>query len=378
MRRGLWALVLPLVLLLLAAACTADEEEPAAAEPEPEDVAEPDPEPDPEPEDDSDEDEIAAFYSGNTVTVVVATSPGGGFDAYARLIAEGLSDHIPGNPTVIVENMPGAGHMVAMNHVYNAAPQDGTVIGNASGGLAFEQLFGSDGVAYDMGELQFIGMPDEPANMVLVARAEAGFTDFAEVMNGEGDPLVIGAASPGSLQTDNATVLRNVLEANVQLVPGYDGTGPMRLAMEQGEIDAFVTSHHTLAAQDAERIESGEWVLLLQYWDEPQQGLGLDDVPTVYDFAADDEQHDLLFYGAGPPRAFVRPYFVHPEVPADRVAALRDAFAAVLNDADFQANAEQAGLEVGHQSGELLDEVYRDLLALPEELVQALQEALAL
>lgn len=317
---------------------------------------------------------IAEFYEGETVKIIVATAPGGGFDTYARTIAPHLAEHIPGQPDVIVENMPGAGHMVAMNYLYNQAPQDGTVIGNATGGLALQQVFGSDRVQFDMRDFSYLGLPDPLGNSVLIAREGAGIGSFEELLEPGGPELVVGVQSPGSLQTDPAVLLKEVLGANIKLVAGYDGSSAINLAMEQGEIDGFVTSFHTELATTREKFESDEWNVLVQFDREPDPLIEefTPGVPTVYKFArAIDEQ--VLFYGSGSPRSLTRIYFLPPNVPEERAAALQAAWVATMADPDFLADAEKAGLLIGGLSGDEVDDGINELLDMPEDLVARLE-----
>jgi tripartite-type tricarboxylate transporter receptor subunit TctC len=322
----------------------------------------------------SDASAVADFYDGKTVKIIVATKAGGGFDTYARVIAKHLGKHIPGEPNIIVENMPGAGHMLAMNHLYNQAPKDGTVIGNATGGLALQQLFESPRVQFDMREFNYLGLPDPIGNSVLIARSGV-VKNFEELLKPGAPELVVGVQSPGSLQTDPATLLKEVLGANLKLVSGYDGSSAINLAMEQGEVDAFVTSWHTELATTQEKFKSGEWTVLVQYEREPDPTIDefVEDVPTVYDFTDNESEEELLFYGSGPPRSLTRIYFLPPDVPEDRVAAVRQAWDDTMKDPDFLADAEKVNLLIGGLSGQEVEEGIKALLNLPPELRSRLE-----
>src|SRR4051794_6550190 len=182
-----------------------------------------------------DERAVASFYRGKTVRIVVGFAAGGGFDIASRLIARYLGRHIPGNPNVIVENVPGGSSMVAMNQVYNTAPKDGTVIGNVSGGLVLQQLFDAPGVQYDVTRVTYLGTPSVDRRVLIVTRA-SGFTRFSDLLTPGGKPLILGSPPPGTGAYDAAAVVKDVLNANIQLVSGYDGLAKVRLAMEQGEV----------------------------------------------------------------------------------------------------------------------------------------------
>jgi len=315
-------------------------------------------------------DAVQEFYDGKTVKLIVATAPGGGFDTYARVIAKHIGEHIPGQPNVIVENMPGAGHMVAMNYMYNQAPKDGTVIGNATGGLALQQLFGSERVQFDMTKFNYLGQPDPAGNTVLVVRRGAPVKRFEELLTPGGPQLVVGVQSPGSLQTDPAVLLKDVLGANIKIVAGYDGSSAIGLAMESGEIDGFVTSWHTELATTRDKFESGEWTTLIQTdkQRDPTIEAIVKDVPSVFEFTKDKTQEDLMFFGAGDPRGLTRIYFVPPNVPADRVTALQAAFDETMKDPEFLADTEKASLLIDPLTGAQVKEGFDSLLNMPADV----------
>lgn len=387
--RSLHLFLLLLSLALVVAACGTAPDEPAAEE-EPATETEPAPADDPEEEEPDDdgagEDEpeegdgdtaaIEEFYSGNTVTLIVATDAGGGFDTYARLIARHMGEHIPGNPQVIVENMPGAGHMIAMNHVYNAAPDDGTVVGNATGGLALEQLFGSDRAQFDMREYEYLGMPDQRGTRVLIVATDRFDGEFEDLLEPDGPELVIGGSAPGSVQLDPALLVERVVGANVRVVDGFDGSSDMRLAMEQGEIDAMFNSYHTAYATDGDKFDSGEWRAITKFAEPDEGDEDVLDVPSIYDFVDSEEDRDLLFFGAGYPRSYTRIYFTPPGTPQERHDALEEAFQAALADEDLLAEAEQADIDISPISGDEVKEAMTGFLDLPEEQVERLREAL--
>lgn len=326
-------------------------------------------EPEPTPE-----DEVAAFYAANDITLIVATEPGGGFDTYARMVARYLGEYIPGNPRIIVQNMPGAGHLLATNWAYRAAPRDGTTIVNTDDAPMFHQLIGIEGLQADMTEMSYLGTIDPPNYTVLVARADAGISHISDVFGDDAQELVVGVPLPGSRQADPAILLGAVLGANLRIVSGYSGTGPLTLALEQGEIDALVTTWSTFSQLRADQLESGEFVVLMQFSNHPLPGL--EGVPMLLDYAESQEQEDLLQAGVLD-RVYVRNYWLPPDVPEDRLAALREAWSLVQTDERLLEIAERAGLEVGGASGEELQAAIERMLSLPEELVSELRGYIA-
>ena len=214
-----------------------------------------------------DEKAVADFYRGKTVRIIVGFSAGGGYDAYSRLIGRHLHKHIPGNPSVIVDNMAGAGSIIAANYVYNAAPKDGTVIGNISGQIILEQLFANPAVQYDLGKFRYLGVPIGETYLLLVTR-KPGVTRFDELVGAKSKQVVVGGI-PGSTVEQGPILLRDLLGANLKVVSGYKGTADVRLAIESGELDGFLNSWESTKITSLDKVKSGEWLILAQLGDNP-------------------------------------------------------------------------------------------------------------
>ncbi len=320
----------------------------------------------------SDEKAVADFYRGKTVQLVVATGAGGGFDIYSRLIAPYLSKYIPGNPTVIVDNKPGAGHMIGMNYVYNTAPRNGLVIGNATGGLAIAQLFGARGVEFDMTKLDYLGIP-ATETMVMIVSRDASVQAFEDLLRPDGKQLVLGGTGPGSLQEDLPVLLRDVLHANIKVVSGYEGTNTMKVAMERGEIQGFFNTWESSKSTDKARFDNGEWLLLTQFAETPHRDLP--NVPGILSFARTEDERQALLYG-GVMRNLIRPYFLPPGVPAERVRALQEAFQQTMADPDFLAQAERSGLDISPLSGDEVKRSFVAFLSMPDDVKARLRPLL--
>src|SRR5678809_832376 len=187
-----------------------------------------------------DEKAIADFYKGKTVRLVVGFSAGGASDAYARLIGRHLNKHIPGNPNVLVDNMAGAGSILAANHINNVAPKDGTIIGNISGQIILEQLFANPAVQYDMTKFRTLGVPIGETYLLVVTR-KPGVTRYEEVLGPKGRQIVMGGI-PGSTVEQAPIIMRDALGANIKVVSGYKGTSDIRLAIDSGEVDGLFNS----------------------------------------------------------------------------------------------------------------------------------------
>ncbi len=312
-----------------------------------------------------DDREVASFYRGKTVHLVVGYDAGGGYDTYSRVIGKYLGKFIPGSPTVIVENRPGAGGLVATNYLANTAPRDGTVLLNVGASPILKQLTGDKGVEFDAAKLQYLGAPFSDHN-ILVVRKQSGFTRLEEIFGPNSRQMVLGGISPGSPQDVETAVLRDTLGGNVKLVSGYDGTSKIRLAIGQGEIDGFFNSWESLRATSRADIESGELVVLAQL---PEQPLAdFPNVPTLFQFARTDEQRQIIRLLAIAPLQFARPYLVAQGVPEARVRALRAAFEQTLADPDFLADAERSKLDLEPLTGDQLQTLVAEFLDMPARL----------
>jgi len=319
---------------------------------------------------------VADFYRGKTIRLIVGLGAGGGFDTYSRVIARHLGRFIPGNPTVVVENMPGAGSMLAANQLYNTLPKDGTVIGNVHGNLFMQQVFETEGVRYDGARFGYLGVPAVD-NILCVAHQHTGFKSIKDAQNPGGRQLVLGGTAFGTTTDDDAAVLKEALDLNLKLVQGYDGTAKIRLAMEQGELDGLCGwSWESIKTSSYDQIASGEYVVLVQATERPLPDLPQRDAPLAYDLARSQEGRDLIRAAIVNPSRTTRPYLVPPGVPPERLAALRAAFDATLRDPQFLADAQKAQLDIDPVSGEEAEQLIRDQLAMPPGIKARLKELL--
>src|SRR3990170_2210692 len=309
-----------------------------------------------------DEKAVADFYRGKTVRIIVGFSAGGGYDAYSRVIARHLGKYIPGNPAIIVDNMAGAGSIIAANHVYNAAPKDGTVIGNISGPIILEQLFNNPAVQFDMGKLRYLAVPVSETYLMIVTR-KPGVTKFEEVLGPKGKQVVIGAI-PGSTVEHGPILVRDVLGANLRVVAGYKGTADVRMAIDSGEVEGFFNTWTSVKITSLDKITSGEWIVLAQMGDKPLRDLPIQDVPSISTIAKTEEQRQILSFGTSLPNQFGKVYVVAAGVPADRAAALEGAFAKAFADKELLAEAQKGRLEIGPLSAGEIDKLIREFLGM--------------
>jgi len=311
----------------------------------------------------------AAFFKGQTVTIYVGLSPGGGYDVNARLVARYIGRYIPGQPDVIVKNMPGAGGLAMTNYVAQVSPQNGLHIGAPQRGIPFMPLFGEANVRFDSLKLQWIGSANSDTS-VAVATRESGVKSWRDLKTKE---LIVAGSGIGTESVAVPYVLRNILGFKFQVIAGYPGSNEMNLAWQRGEVDGRGTfSWTSLKPHYKDWVESGDIVILYQ------QGLkkhpDIPDVPLVTDLAENDEQKKLLRLQF---TAFElgRPFFVAEGVPADRVTALRRAFDQVMQDKELLADAVRLDQEINPTTGEEMQETFKDVYDTPKALVVRLVEA---
>ena len=321
-----------------------------------------------------DEKAVASFYQGKTVRIVVGFSAGGGYDQYSRMIARHLSKYIPGNPAVIVDNMPGVGSIIAANHLFNAAPKDGTIVANISGPIVLEQLFGAPSVQFDLAKFRYLAVPVSESYMMIVHK-RTGITKFDDVRGEKAKQVTFGAI-PGSTVEHAPILVKEALNANLKIVSGYKGTADVRLALDSGEVDGFFNTWTSSKITSYYKIKSGEWVVLAQMTEKPMKDLIVPNVPTIPMIARSEEQRLLLKYGTSTPNDFGKVYVLPPGVPADRAQAMETAFARVFKDKDLQADADKGKLEVDPLIGNTIQKLVVEFLGMPADVKNKLQTVL--
>ena len=316
---------------------------------------------------------IAGFYKGKTVTIVVGSSPGGGYDLYGRLIARFMGRHIPGNPTVIVQNMPGAASNVAAGYVYNIAPKDGTVIGAIFMGAVVDPLFGDvKRMTHDTSKFNYIGNANSDAYVCLV-RTDAPVKSLSDAFDKE---LVVGASAEGASTRDFPTLLKNILGAKFKVVAGYPGTREINLALEKGEVQgACGETWSSVAATYPNWFKDKLVKPLVQESNVGYPELDQMGVPLTRDFAKTAEQKQILelVYSQ---TTFGRPYVVAPGVPQERVDALRKAFMDTMTDPDLVAEAKRINVDAGPIAGAELQKLIAKVYATPPDIVEKAKAAM--
>lgn len=280
----------------------------------------------------------ANFYAGKTVRMIVSTPAGGGYDALARAVAAHLPDHIPGKPTIVVENMPGAGGIVSMNYLYKAAPKDGTVIGALENNTPFEPLFGAKEAKFDANAFNWLGTPSTEVD-VLAAWSSAPVTTYADLKTHE---LTIGSTGASSYPSIWSEILSQTLGLKLKPVVGYPGQNDVLLGMERGEVGGTFVFYNSLMTSRPAWIKDRKVKLLLQMGGEKEPKI--EEVPFAADLARTPEDK-LLIEEAAAPLSIGRPYVMPPGVPADRVAIMRKAIMATFRDPAFDAEIEKMKME---------------------------------
>jgi tripartite-type tricarboxylate transporter receptor subunit TctC len=291
-------------------------------------------------------DAVADFYAGRTVTLYVGYTAGGGYDLYARALSQFYGKHIPGAPQIIVKNMPGASSLKLANWMYAVAPKDGTAIATIARGAPVHDLLGGSGVRFDANKFNWIGSMNNEVS-VCVTSFRSPVKTLADMQKTE---VVVGGQGKSSDSEVFAMFVKNLFGAKIRLISGYPGTKQSILAMERGEVDGNCGWSWTSAKSlKPDWIRDGKLNIIMQ------QALvkhpDLPNVPLITDLArneAERDQMDLIFSR----QTMGRPFVTAPDVPGERVAALRKAFLATIDDAAFKAFAARSKLEVNAVPGE--------------------------
>ena len=312
----------------------------------------------------------AEFYKGRTIELDIGLSVGGGYDAYARMLARTMGKYIPGNPAIVPKNMEGAGSMRLANYLYNAAPRDGTTFGTINRGTPFEPLLGNKGAQFDASRFAWIGSTNNEVS-VCVAWHNSGVVSFEDARQRE---LVVGATGPSADTYQFPKITNAVLGTKFKIVTGYPGGNDIDLAMERGEVAGRCGwSWTSVKALHQSWVDRRDINILYQ------MGLSkhrdLPDVPLIVDLARTDEERAILRL------IFARqvmawPFLAPPGTPGERVDVLRKAFLLTMQDRDFLAEADKAGLEITPVAGEDIQKLVQQVYATPAGIARKAAELL--
>ena len=313
------------------------------------------------------------FYKGKTIRVIVGGSAGGGFDVYTRAMTRYMGKHIPGNPTMVVENMTGAATRIAAKYMHSAAKPDGLTFGIFNGYLILNQVLNPKGFDFDMRKFEWLGVPIQD-NVACVMRKEAGITSVDQWRAAK-TPIKMGGLGPGNSTSDVVRVVKATLNLPIQLVEGYKGTADVRLAADAGELQGACWAWESIKVTWRKGLESGDVLPVLQVTSKKQPDLP--NVPHALDLAKSDEERQIIRAGGIEPGAITRVYVTTPDTPRDRVQTLRRAFGDTLKDPEFLAEAKKVQLEVNPLSGDEVGKIVDSMFKLNPTTVSKLANILA-
>jgi tripartite-type tricarboxylate transporter receptor subunit TctC len=308
------------------------------------------------------------FYKGKEVTIYTGSAPGGPYDAYARLIARHLVRNIPGNPSVIVQSMPGASGRRMMGYMQNLASKDGTVIAAAQRAVPFDPLTEPDS-HFEAQKFRWLGSANNETNVCMVWHTSALRT-FTDLYSKE---MVVGTSGPSSTDAIYPNVMNSLFGTKFKVVTGYKGAAETNIAMERGEVDGRCgISWDTLVSLNEGWLREKKIHLLVQF--ALDKNPELPEVPSVFDFAKTDEQRQILAFWATPNK-MGRPFALPPGTPVDRVALMRSAFEATMKDPQLIAEAAKMKLAVDSIGGEEVIKLIDQIYSLPREVIAKAAQA---
>jgi tripartite-type tricarboxylate transporter receptor subunit TctC len=318
-------------------------------------------------------DAVSDFFAGKTLTLIAGFPPGGGYDTYIRVLARHYGKFIPGHPSVIPSNMPGAGSLTSANYTYSKAPNDGTTLAMFASSAAMEPLLGNKSALFDPAKFSWIGSMSQQVAYCGVWQAPDSAKSFDEMMSGP-KPTIFGGGGTAAITFQHPTILKNVLGANIKVIPGYPGSRELNLAMHRGEVDGVCAlDASSIRSQWADDVASGRLKLVIQMGNKTSDEFG--NIPSVFDYARTDEQRavlEVLFKQL----LLGRPLAGPPGMPADRLQALRTALTATMKDSEFAAEAAKVGLDIDPASADEVDALLKRYAAYPPEIFRKAEEAI--
>ena len=324
-------------------------------------------------------DEVADFYRGKRINMIVSYGTGGGYDVYARVLAKHMGRHIPGNPNIIIQNMPGAGSLRGANYIYNVAVRDGTVFGTFARNIALiGQLKTNQNVQYDPMKFTWLGSSSSLANdaYILLVRRDAKVKSIEDVRRSDGAPLILGSTAEGASSDAMGVLLREWLGFNLKVIPGYTDSGVLFLALERGEVEGRTVGLSSVRANKPDWLKPNGLARVMVVFGRATRFPDYPDVPTARELAKSADDRNLIEI-LEIPYALSRPYAAPPDVPADRAKALQDAFMATHKDPAYLAEAEKVGIEVSPISGEEIRRLIDKIAKTPADQLKRIEKLIA-
>jgi tripartite-type tricarboxylate transporter receptor subunit TctC len=316
-------------------------------------------------------DAVADFYKGKTLSLIAGFPPGGGYDTYVRILARHYGRFIPGQPSVVPSNMPGAGSLNAANQVYNKTAPDGLTLAMFASSAAMEPLLGNKAALFDATKFSWIGSMSNDVAYCGVWQGPGIATSFDEMLTKE---TIWGGGARAAITFQHPMVLKNVLHAKIKVIPGYAGTRDINLAMQRGEVHGTCGLFgSSIKSQFAEEVKTGKLKIVIQMGNKRSDEFGK--VPSVFDYAKTDDERAVLDVHF---RQLLlgRPLAGPPGIPADRLKALREALAATMKDKDFLAEATRAGLDIDPATAEEVGDLLKRFAAFPPEIFRKAEQAI--
>ena len=298
-------------------------------------------------------------FAGKTITIIVGYKPGGGYDATARMIARHLPQHLPGKPTIIVQNMPGGNSIIAANHMYNVAKPDGLTIGTFNRNLPIAQLTSVQGVKFDITKFAWIGSAANETT-ILAIRSDLPYKTFEDLRKAK-EPVVIGSTGPGANTYDFPLLLKDLLGVNLKIVSGYSSSADIMLAVERKEVDGRAGSYSSIEPFIDRKLVQP--VIRARSTDKR-----LAQLPVDESFAPNPRAKAIMALRSAP-ELIARPYVLPPAASADIAKAMRDAFAATLKDPALLTEAKKAKLDIEFTPGDEAVKILKEVLAQPKDIV---------
>jgi tripartite-type tricarboxylate transporter receptor subunit TctC len=324
-------------------------------------------------------DAVADFYKGKIVSLVVGYGSGGGYDVYGRLVAAHLGKYIPGNPTVVVQNMPGAGSLRSVNYLYNTAPKDGTILATFARDMPLLGLIGNNpNVRFDPRKLTWLGSSSSYANdaYLLMTRKDAAVKSIADARAPGGPPLVLGGTAEGATGNDISTVLRDALTLNIRIIVGYPDSNALFLAADRKETDGRFVGLSAVSSSHPEWLKPDSGMQVLRQFARVTRHPQFSAVPTARELATSDRARALIALAELPYR-LSRPFAAPPGLPADRAKALEAAFLAVHQDPDYLDEARRLKVDVSPIGGEEVLRAIGGIAGAPPDLLDYMKKLLS-
>ena len=317
-------------------------------------------------------DPVADFYRGKQVSLVLSTGAGGGYASYAHAFAPYLSKHIPGNPTIVVQNMPGAGGLRAMQYFASVAPRDGSVLGLVHSSVPFAPLYGLKGATFDPRAMNWLGSINS-SEAICVSWAASGVTQWKDLFD---KTYIVGGTGAGSQMETMPAMINTLFGKKIKIISGYTGGNDVYLAMERGEVHGRCGG--LVSSINSTRPDwFGSKKVVVPIAVALERNRLFPDTPAIYEFATDDRTRRILTLILFPLQ-MDRPVLTPAGVPPERVAALRKAFHAAMNDPAFIADAQKLNIEIGEVSGEKLQAILEEAFNTPQDIVKAANDAMNL